>query len=98
MTQDGRCFGTCLLVFFLIISRLQPYIDMKKIFLFIAIAAAAVAMGCKSTTVTNDTRDYAYEAYLDSIWDNDHDYYVDVIEETDEYQEYIEKHGEWWEE
>lgn len=46
---------------------------------------------------TVDTRDYAYEAYCDSIWDSDVDYYLDVLCTTDEYQEYIEEHGRWWE-
>lgn len=42
------------------------------------------------------TRDYEYEAYCDSIWDNNPDYYMDVLGETDEYQDYIAEHGEWW--
>lgn len=68
---------------------------MKKIFLFIAVAVAAVAMWCKPTTVA-DNRDYDYENYCDSIWDADPDYYMDVLEETDEYCAYIEEHGQWW--
>lgn len=44
----------------------------------------------------NDTRDYAYEAYCDSIWNADKDYYLDVLTETDEYQLYLEAHGSWW--
>lgn len=68
---------------------------MKKIFLFIAIAVAAVAMGCEPTTVANN-RDYAYENYCDSIWGADPDYYMDVLMETDEYCTYIEEHGQWW--
>lgn len=43
-------------------------------------------------------RNYEYEEYCDSIWRADPDYYMDVLEETDEYQEYIDTHGEWWEE
>lgn len=68
---------------------------MKKIFLFIAIAVAVVAMGCNSTKVS-DTRDLAYEAYCDSIWNADPDYYLDVLCETDEYCTYVETNGHWW--
>lgn len=42
------------------------------------------------------TRDYAYEAYCDSIYENDTMYYIDVLTETSEYQEYLEQHGVWW--
>lgn len=41
-------------------------------------------------------RDYAYEAYCDSIWNTDKDYYLDVLVRTEEYQLYIESHGAWW--
>lgn len=44
----------------------------------------------------NSTRDYAYEAYCDSIWNADKDYYLNVLTETDEYQLYLEAHGSWW--
>lgn len=44
-----------------------------------------------------EARDYTYEAYCDSIFFNDKDYYYDVLVETDEYQEYLEEHGQWWE-
>ena len=47
---------------------------------------------CQKST----TRDLAYEAYCDSIWANDPDYYLDVLCETDEYCTYIETNGEWW--
>lgn len=69
---------------------------MKKIMFFIAIIVAVVAMGCKPTKVTDTTRDFAYEAYCDSIYNADPDYYLDVLMETDEYCTYIEKHGQWW--
>lgn len=41
-------------------------------------------------------RDYEYEHYCDSIWENDPGYYLDVLMETDEYQNYIDIHGQWW--
>lgn len=67
---------------------------MKKIIIFIAISVAVIVMGCGPTKV--DTRNYAYEAYCDSIWEANPDYYIDVLCETDEYRTYIEEHGLWW--
>lgn len=60
----------------------------------IVIVALAVA-GCRSTKVSN-TRDLAYEQYCDSIWENNPDYYLDVVCESDEYCEYLEINGKWW--
>lgn len=45
---------------------------------------------------TTSPRDYTYEQYCDSIWENDPDYYLDVLCTTDEYCDYIDEHGEWW--
>lgn len=67
---------------------------MKHLFILaLAILGMAFA-GCSPTKVAE--RDYAYEAYCDSIWENDKNYYLDVLCETDEYCIYIEEHGEWW--
>lgn len=41
-------------------------------------------------------RDLKYEAYCDSIFKADPDYYLDVLCTTDEYQDYLEEHGQWW--
>lgn len=41
------------------------------------------------------TRDINYEHYCDSIWITNPDYYLDVLVETDEFQNYIDEHGEW---
>lgn len=60
----------------------------------LAILGMAIA-GCQSTKVAE--RDYAYEAYCDSIWEADPNYYLDVLVESDEYCAYIEEHGQWWE-
>lgn len=69
---------------------------MKNIIvLAIAAVAAIVAMGSCSCQKSN-TRDYAYEAYCDSIWNADPDYYMDVLVEGDEYQDYIAQNGQWW--
>lgn len=59
------------------------------------IVLLCITISCSCTT--DNTRDYVYEAYCDSIWENDPDYYLDCLEETDEYQQYIEQHGYWWE-
>lgn len=72
---------------------------MEKILkiLIVIIAIAAIAgMGCKPTKVADDTRNYAYEAYCDSIYEADPDFYLDVLCETNEYCSYVEEHGEWW--
>lgn len=67
---------------------------MKHLFI-VALAILGIAFaGCQPTKVTE--RDYAYEAYCDSIWENDSVYYLDVLVETDEYQNYMENHDEWW--
>ena len=61
-------------------------------------------LGCSAMAQTiedynsnlDTTRDINYEHYCDSIWITNPDYYLDVLVETDEFQSYIEKHGEWW--
>lgn len=68
---------------------------MRKIILYIAIAVAVIAMWCVPTSVTSD-EDYEFRHYCDSIWDADPEYYMDVLVETDYYQEYIEVNGQWW--
>lgn len=50
----------------------------------------------KVSSIRNNTRDYAYEHYCDSIYITDPDYYFDVIQESDKYNDYLDKHGEWW--
>lgn len=67
---------------------------MKKLFFIIGPIVAIASIMCEPTTVAE--RDYAYEAYCDSIYENNPDYYLDVLQESDEYISYIEKHGEWW--
>lgn len=67
---------------------------MKKIIFFALAVLGTVFAGCQPTKVAE--RNYAYEAYCDSIWNADSDYYMDVLVESDEYQCYIEEHGQWW--
>lgn len=67
---------------------------MKHLFI-VAFAILGMAFaGCQPTKVAE--RNYAYEAYCDSIWEANPDYYMDVLMETDEYQSYIEANGQWW--
>lgn len=82
---------------------------MKKYIMFI-IVLASVCIGLpiiytianntsdnKTFTIrNNNTRDYDYEHYCDSLYIVNPDYYFDVLVETDEFQDYIEEHGEWW--
>lgn len=58
------------------------------------IGVCAFASVCKSYNKSN--RDLKYEHYCDSIYENNYDEYIDILVETDEFQEYVEKHGEWW--
>lgn len=68
---------------------------MNNITTIIIAIAAIVVIGCRPTKVANN-RDYAYEAYCDSIYEANPSYYIDVLCESDEYCTYIEEHGEWW--
>lgn len=43
----------------------------------------------------NESRDFAYEEYCDSIFIVNPNYYYDVLVETDEYKQYIKEHGIW---
>lgn len=79
---------------------------MKKTILLTITLVAIVMVGCSSTKVSstdtvhpnlNGQRDYIWENYCDSIYNNDPDTYLDVLMETDDYQEYLDIHGEWWE-
>lgn len=68
-----------------------------KYLVIIAVALLGIAMA-GSCSNQKSTRDYSYEAYCDSIWKVNPNYYTDVLVETDEYQNYIELNGEWWSE
>lgn len=68
----------------------------QALFFAIGIPAAIILVSIH-TTATQDTRDYSYESYCDSVWQADKDYYMDVLAETDEYQKYVETNGQWWE-
>ena len=67
---------------------------MKNLILIAMVILGIAIAGCQSTKVAE--RDYAYESYCDSIWKADPDYYLDVLVESDEYQNYIEQNGEWF--
>ena len=53
---------------------------MNNITTIIIAIAAIVVIGCKPTKVANN-RDYAYEAYCDSLWEANPNYYLDVLVE-----------------
>lgn len=44
----------------------------------------------------SSTKNINYENYCDSIFDNNPDYYFDVLIETDSFKNYIDKNGKWW--
>ena len=64
----------------------------------LALAAfAGVAMGEPTMNkAIENNRNYEYEYYCDSLWIVNPDYYNDVLIETDEYQQYIDQNGQWW--
>ena len=64
--------------------------------LALASFAGASCANTASSKVVDEPRDLEYEHYCDSIWDNNPDYYLDVLRTTDKYQDYINKHGYWW--
>lgn len=74
--------------------------------IILAIPCVALWLGMNNNNITEDikviiiknnsTRDYNYEWYCDSIYHANEDYYFDVLMETNEYQNYINKHGQWW--
>lgn len=67
---------------------------MKSLILIVFAIVAMASAGSHSTKESE--RDLVYEAYCDSIWEANPDYYLDVIMEQDEYCNYIEEHGKWW--
>lgn len=58
--------------------------------------APTIKGGGTSANIPVYGRDLAYEAYCDSIWENDPDYYMDVLMETYKYTNYINTYGAWW--
>lgn len=71
---------------------------MKHLFIVVLAILGIAFAGCQSTKVADDSRDTIFEAYCDSVYRVNPDYYLDVLCETDEYCNYIEEYGEWWDE
>lgn len=77
---------------------------MKNSIIIVLLLAISSAIGVYSaydnsktfTVRNNDTRNYQYEHYCDSIYEVNPDYYFDVLVESDKFQNYIDEHGEWW--
>ena len=67
---------------------------MKNLVLVALVILGIAFAGCSPTKV--DTRNYAYEAYCDSIYAADPNYYLAVLCETDKSCTYIEVNGPWW--
>lgn len=73
--------------------------DKICMYIFFALGAFGLYMSAKNELAsTENTRNLEYEAYCDSVFNADPDYYLDVLCTTDEYQDYIEANGKWWEE
>ena len=70
-------------------------VAIEQIIFLIAIAYLVPDEKC-NCDYCNDTRDYDYEHYCDSIWITNPDYYLDVLTETDNFKNYVEKYGQWW--
>lgn len=75
----------------------EKTIDKTCKILFYIIGIVSIVLLNTSCKTTDSTRDLAYEAYCDSIWLNNRDYYMDTLVETDKYQQYMETNGQWWE-
>lgn len=61
-----------------------------KYILLLAIAALGGLQVVRGAIEHKSTRDYShYEQYLDSLWDANPDYYLDVEMESDTYSDYV---------
>ena len=63
---------------------------------YLAISYITNFKSSTSLVKNNNTRDYVYEHYCDSIYEANPDYYLDVLVETDKFQSYLYEHGKWW--
>lgn len=70
------------------------------ILLLLALASSLVVITSNNNKTfsvkNNNTRDYNYEHYCDSLYEVNPNYYFDVLVESDKFQSYIDKHEEWW--
>lgn len=74
----------------------NPFIVFDMKYLLIAILALLGIATMGSCSNQKSTRDLVFEAYCDSIWDANPEYYMDVLAESDEYQDYVTTNGFWW--
>lgn len=63
---------------------------------YVAISYIANFNNSTSLVKNENTRDYIYEHYCDSIYKANPDYYLDALIETDKFQSYLNEHGKWW--
>lgn len=78
-------------------SNKKSLIVLSLLALASSLIVVIVSNNNKTFTVkNNNTRDYNYEHYCDSIYEVNPNYYFDVLVESDKFQNYIYEHGEWW--
>ena len=71
----------------------KDYINYIIVVILFAFASFAGVYSAKEDA--RDSRDYAYEAYVEKTYEEDINYFLDVISESDEFIEYCERHPEW---
>lgn len=70
----------------------------KKYAIALALCMGVLVGSYFSYKSSEHSRDLKWEYYCDSIFITDPDYYNDVLVETDTFKQYIEEHGQWWDE
>lgn len=74
----------------------KDYIDYIIVVLLLAFASFIGVFCAKQDAKRYDfSRDESYEAYIEYIYENDINYFYDVIAESDEFISYCERHPEW---
>lgn len=78
-------------------KRILTYIVQQILYGIAIILAILIIFIIGSKQKNNSARDYEYEHYCDSIYEANSDYYLDVLVESEEFQNYLDNHGIWWE-
>ena len=74
----------------------KDYINCIIVVILFAFASFAGVYCAKEDAKRYDfSRDEAYEAYIEKVYEEDINYFLDVISESDEFIEYCERHPEW---
>lgn len=77
-------------------SILPELLFIMTFVLFLIVGLFIFSIDSEIIIKNNSNRNYKYEHYYDSIYEVNPDYYLDVLVETNKFQNYIDKHGEWW--